>query len=62
MFDICERLVFLSLSLSQEVSLTRELGRGFTQADHYCLGAGISLASVLALNLSRHDRNRAGLS
>jgi len=27
-----------------------------------CLGAGISVAGVLALNLSRHDRNRADLS
>jgi hypothetical protein len=32
------------------------------QADRYCLSAGISVAGVLALNLSRRDRNRADLS
>jgi hypothetical protein len=30
--------------------------------DPYCLGAGICIAGVLALNLSRRDRNRADLS
>jgi hypothetical protein len=30
--------------------------------DHYCLSAGISVAGVLALNLSRRDRNRGDLS
>jgi hypothetical protein len=29
---------------------------------HYCLSAGKSLAGVLALNLSRRDKNRADLS
>jgi hypothetical protein len=29
------------------------------QAERYCLGAGICVAGVLALNLSRRDRNRA---
>ena len=32
------------------------------QAGRYCLGAGISMAGVPALNLSRRDRNRADLS
>jgi hypothetical protein len=32
------------------------------QADRYCLSAGISVAGVLALNLSRRDSNRADLS
>ena len=40
----------------------RGLGRGLTGAHHYCLGGGKSVASVLALNLSRRDRNRADLS
>jgi len=30
--------------------------------NHYCLSAGISVAGVLALNLSRRDKNRADLS
>src|SRR6266478_8800717 len=38
------------------------LERRFTQADHYCLSAGISVAGVLALNLSRRDKNRADSS
>ncbi|HSU90580.1 MAG TPA: hypothetical protein VLI44_03960, partial [Sporolactobacillaceae bacterium] len=38
------------------------LGRGFTQADRYCLSAGMSFAGVPALNLSRRDKNRADLS
>ena len=39
----------------------RGLGRGFTQADE-CLSAGTIGVGVLALNLSRRDRNRADLS
>jgi len=31
-------------------------------ADHDCRSAGISVAGVLALNLSRRDRNHADLS
>ena len=38
------------------------LGRGFTQGDRYWLSAGISVAGVLALNLSRRDMNRGDLS
>jgi hypothetical protein len=34
----------------------------FHNANHYCLSAGISVAGMLALNLSRRDRNRADLS
>ena len=33
-----------------------------SRGGRYCLSAGISIAGVLPLNLSRRDRNRADLS
>jgi hypothetical protein len=39
-----------------------EVPRGITRAERYCVGAGKTFAGVLALNLSRRDRNRADLS
>ena len=36
-----------------------EVLRGVTQADRYCLGAGISVPGVPALSLSRRDKHRA---
>jgi hypothetical protein len=51
-------MFFLVLSpLSKDVPLAHGLGRGFTQGAHLT-----DFATVLALNLSRRDRNRAGLS
>ena len=43
-------------------TLSDEVPRGFTEADRDCLSAGISSPGVLALNLSRRDKNRADLS
>jgi hypothetical protein len=46
------------LSLSEE----RVRERFHATRIHYRLSAGINVAGVLALNLSRRDRNRADLS
>jgi hypothetical protein len=51
-----------SLSLSEEVSPTRGLGRGFTQRGPLLPECRNKQAGVLLLNLSRRDRNRADLS
>jgi len=56
---LCSSLhVLLSLSLSEE----RVRERSHATRNHYRLSAGISLAGVRALHLSRRDRNRADLS